>query len=345
MMQSLAIGSNERTIRWTVATGALGVPALLLLAAGHNPLTMSWILVARTLGAYHGFTEVLVHAIPLTLLGLSVVVAFRAGLFNIGGDGQLIFGAVLAVALASAFAPLGRAGLVFFLLAGCVGGALVGALVGWLRARFDANEIIVTIMLNYLAIQVLTWVNRGPLQEPGGIFPRSARIDPALELPVLMEASRVHSGLIVALLAVIVVAVLVNRTAFGFRVTVLGTNPDAAGYAGMRRTLLTAGAMAVSGALAGLAGAVEIAGIHRRLEDGFADGFGLSAIAAALMARLNPLLVPIAALFFGVFYAGSGALQREAAIPFPIVWIIQGAIVLAFLALAWVRAPRAKATA
>jgi simple sugar transport system permease protein len=304
---------------------------------------MTTILVSRTLGYYNGFTEVLVHAIPLTLLGLGVAVAFRAGLFNIGGDGQLIFGAVLAVALAGVLAPLGHAGLLLFLAVGFLGGAIVGGLVGWLRARFDANEIIVTIMLNYLAIQLLTWVNRGPLQDPLGIFPRSARIDPALELPTLLEASRVHAGLVVAVLAVAVVAIVLSRTAFGFRLTVLGINPDAAAYAGMRRTLLTAAAMAVSGGLAGLAGAVEIAGLHRRLEDGFADGFGLAAIAAALMARLNPLAVPIAALFFGVFYAGSGALQREAGVPFPIVWIIQGCVVLAFVALAWVQSPRAAA--
>lgn len=331
---------NERTLGIVVASAALAVPALLLAIAGHNPFTALSVLLVRTLGDLHGVSEVLVHAIPLTLLGLGVAVAFRAGLFNIGGDGQLIAGAVLAVALSGLVAPLGGVGLLLFLLIGFAGGAAAGALVGWLRARFDANEIIVTIMLNYTAFQLLTWVNRGPLQEPMRVFPRSARIDEALILPVLVETTRVHAGLVVASVATLLVAFVLAKTAFGFRLTVLGENPDAAAYAGMRRGALMIGAMALAGGLGGLAGAVEIAGIHGRLEDGFADGFGLAAIAAALMARLQPLLVPIAALFFGVFFAGSGALQRDLGIPFPIVWIIEGAVLLAFLALAWTRSRR-----
>lgn len=330
---------------WIVAAAVLCVPGVLLAIAGHDPFAAIGILVRRTLFDAHGFSEVLVHAIPLTLLGLGVAVAFRAGLFNIGGDGQLIAGAIVAVAMAKLFAPLGVLGVPLFLLAGFAGGAALGALVGWLRARFDANEIIVTIMLNYLAIQALTWANRGPLQEPMRVFPRSARIDEALVLPVLVETSRIHAGLIVAAIATIVIAIVLGRTAFGYRLTVLGANPGAAAYAGMRPAALMIAAMALAGGLGGLAGAVEIAGIHHRLEDGFADGFGLAAIAAALMARLNPWLVPVAAIFFGVFYAGSGALQRDAGVPFPIVWIIEGAVVLAFLAAAWVGTPRAKAAA
>lgn len=316
-----------------IAFGALFVPSVFILMAGKDPLTIWWVLIHYTLGTSSGFAEVVVHAIPLTLLGLGVAVAFRAGIFNIGGDGQLICGAVLAVAMAKILAPLGVAGAPLFLVMGFIGGGIAGAVVGWLRARFDANEIIVTIMFNYVAVQLLTWVNRGPLQEASRIFPRSYAIAQSLQLPIIVDDSRVHAGLLVALAAALAVYVLMSRTSFGFRLTVLGESPEAASYAGFNRTAALVSAMFLSGGLAGLAGAIEISAVHHRLEDGFAEGFGLAAIAVGLMARLNGLAVPLAAMLFGVFYLGAGALQRQAGVPFPIVWIIEGVVILAFLAL------------
>jgi len=309
------------------------LPALCILAAGKNPVAAYVALIGYTLGTINGFAEVVVHAIPLTLIGLGVVVAFRAGIFNIGGDGQLITGAIVAVMFSPWLgilpAPLSP---ILFLGVGFLGGAALGALVGWLRARFDANEIIVTIMLNYVALQFLGWVIRGPLQEPMHIFPRSFAIPAAIELPILFADTRVHAGLLIALAAAVVLYVAMRYTAFGFRLVAVGENREAAPFAGIadRRTIVLA--MLVSGGMAGLAGAVEIAGLHHKLQDDFAAGYGLAAIAVALMARLNPLGVPFTALLFGVFYVGTGALQREAGIPFPIVWIIEGVAILAFLA-------------
>lgn len=319
----------RRTRLVFVVLGALLVPSVFLLIAGKDVAT-SWLALARyTLGTWPGFSEVLVAATPLTLIGVGLANAFRAGAFNIGADGQLIAGAVLAVALAPFAGPFGIVG---FLLTGFVGGALLGALVGWLRARFGANEIIVTIMLNYVAIQVLAWVIRGPLQEPMRLFPRSAVIAESLHLPLIADETRLHAGLLVAVVAALLVHVVFARTAFGYRLAVVGANPEAARYAGMREGRLITLAMLVSGGLAGLAGAIEIAGIHHRLEDNFAEGYGLIGIAVALMARLQPLVVPLAAIFFGVFLVGAGALQRELAVPFPMVWIFAGTLVLAVLA-------------
>ena len=315
-----------------IVVAALVVPSIFILLAGKNPVSTWTLLLGYTLGTWNGFSDVLVNAIPLTLLGLGVAVAFRAGIFNIGGDGQLICGAVLAVALAPQLAGLGWLGLPLFLLAGAVGGGLAGGLVGWLRTRFAANEIIVTIMMNYVALQMLTWVIRGPLQEPMRIFPRSYSIDAALQLPVLDPGSRLHAGLFVALAAVIVLQLVLSRSAFGFRLAVLGENPGAAAYAGINAGGTIILGLLLSGALGGLAGAVEIAGVFGKLEDNFAAGFGLSAVAVALMARLNPWAVPLTAILFGVFYVGSGALQRQMGLPFPLVWIIQGVVILAFLA-------------
>ena len=324
--------SRARAVPVFAVLAVLLVPSGFILFAGKNPISTWATLLTYTLGTWNGFSDVLVHAIPLTLIGLGVAVAFRAGIFNIGGDGQLICGAVLAVALAPLLGELRWLSLPFFLIAGCVGGGAVGGLVGWLRARFGANEIIVTIMMNYVALQLLTWVIRGPLQDPMRIFPRSYAIGDALQLPVLVAGSRVHAGLLLAVLAAVVLQLVMSRSAFGFRLAVLGENPSAATYAGIdaRRTIIAA--MTLSGAFAGLAGAVEIAGIYQKLQDNFAGGFGLEAIAVALMARLQPLAIPFTALLFGVFYIGSGALQRQMSVPFPLVWIIEGVVILAFLA-------------
>ena len=314
---------------------AFAVPSGFIILAGKDPLLTWGTLLGYTFGTLPGFSEALVYAIPLTLLGVGIAIAFRAGVYNIGGDGQLIFGAVLAVACAPWAAACGPAGSAIFLLAGFLGGGAVGALVGWLRTRFDANEIIVTIMLNYVSFQVLAWVIRGPLQELTRVFPRSFHIAGSLVLPVIFDGTRIHAGLLIAAAAAIIVFLVLRHTAFGFRLRVLGENPAVAAYAGIDAARTTTIAMLLSGGLAGLAGAVEVAGVHQRIEDGFDDGLGLVAIAVALMARLNSLAVPFAAVLFGVFYAGSGVLQRQLAIPFPIVWIIEGVVVLAFLGLDW----------
>ena len=328
-----------------VVLAAVAVPSGFLWLAGKAPLATWGALLTYTLGTWIGFSDVLVHAIPLTLIGIGVAVAFRAGIFNVGGDGQLICGAVLAVALAPVLDGLGWAALLLFMLAGLAGGGVIGGIVGWLRARFGANEIIVTIMMNYVALQLLTWVIRGPLQDPMRIFPRSYALAPAMQLPIISAGTRLHAGLVLAALAAGLMQIAISRTAFGFRLAVLGENPGAAAYAGINVGRTTIAAMALSGAFAGLAGAVEIAGVHQRLQDNFAGGFGIEAIAVALMARLHPIAIPLTALLFGIFYVGSGALQRQMSVPFPLVWIIEGVVILAFLGLGAAAARRASRTA
>jgi len=319
------------------AVGALlaGAAALggLIALAGENPLLVLGGLIRYAFFTANGLADTTVRAIPFCLIGLGVALAFRAGVFNIGADGQLIAGAVAAVACAPLLAgwPV-PAGLLVMLLAGMAGGALWGAVAGVLKARFGANEIIATIMLNYIAVQLLGWLLRGPLQEPGGIFPRSARLAAELRLPVLIEGSRISAGLLVALVAVVVVWILVARSRWGFALTVTGANPEAARYGGVRPGIVVVSVMAASGALAGLAGIVEVSGLHGRLQEGFAPGFGLTAIAVALLARLNPLLIPVSAFGFAGLYVGSATVARTSAVPYPVVHLIEAAIILAFLA-------------
>jgi general nucleoside transport system permease protein len=302
-----------------------------IMLAGANPATVLSQMLERAVFTSTGLREALIRAIPFTLLGLGIAVAFRARIFNIGADGQLVAGAALAVACALVL-PANPLGLLLFLLSGLVGGAVWGGIAGGLKARFGSNEIIVTIMLNYVALQLLSWLIRGPMQEAMGILPRTDAIDAALRLPVLVSGTRIHAGLLVALAAVVTIAFLMSRTRFGFKLSVVGSNPDAAVYAGLKPAMVAFLALTLSGGLAGLAGAVEIAGLYGRLQEGFAPGFGITAIAVALVARLNPWLVPVSAFGFSLLYVGLGAVARGGLVPFPLVHIIEGAIVLMFLA-------------
>ena len=310
------------------------VPSVFVLIAGHNPWRVLTTLLFYALGP-QGWSEVLVHAIPLTLIGLGVAFALRAGLFNIGSDGQLIAGAILAVFLAPYFDGWGVAGLIAFLILGALGGAALGALVGYLRAWFGANEIIVTIMLNYVMVQMISYLIRGPMQEGLRIWPQSYLIPADCFLPVIAPGTRLHAGLFVALAMVAAFAVIQKRTVLGFESSVLGANPGAAAYAGFRVKILTVIVMAISGGLGGLAGSVEVAGLFQRLQDNMAEGFGLAGIAVALIARLEATAIPLAACLFGIFFAGTGALQRELALPFPLVYVIEAAVIFAVVAVQW----------
>lgn len=309
---------------------ALMVVAAILIA-GANPFNVMAGIAERALFTKAGLLEALLRSIPLTIMGLGIALAFRARVFNIGMDGQLIAGSVLAVALAPLL-PANPIGLVLFLAAGIAGGALWGGIAGLIKARFGGNEIIATIMLNYVAIQLLSWLVRGPMQETMKIIPRTDPIDKALRLPILFDGTRVHLGLVIAILAVVVVALLAGRSRFGFKLDVVGANEHAARYAGIDPRWIAGLVLALSGALAGLAGAVEISGLYGRLQEGFAPGFGIAAIAVALVARLNPLFVPLSAFLFSLLYVGLGALARNGVVPFPIINIIEGMIILVFLA-------------
>lgn len=314
-----------------VVAAGLIVAALFVVAAGKSPLAVFRVMLGYAVGSGNGLAEVMVRAVPLCLAGLGVAVAFRCNVFNIGADGQLVVGAILATAAAGVMPP-GLA-LIGLLVCGVVGGAAYGGIAGWLKARFGVSEIIVTIMQNYIAIQLLTWMVRGPMQERMGMFPRSDALPGAAVLDVLIPGTRVHWGIMIALAASTLVHILMRHSAFGFQVAVVGRNPLVARFAGIADRRIILMAMLVSGGLAGLAGAVEIAGLHHRLQDDFAPGFGLLAIAVALLARLEPLAVPFSAILFGILHVGSGAVQREVGLPFPVVWIFEAIVIFGCLGL------------
>jgi simple sugar transport system permease protein len=287
-------------------------------------------------------SDMLVRATPLILTGLAVALAFQAGVLNIGAEGQFLAGAACATAttlfLGSFF---GSGVIVVSLAAGCVAGGLWALVAAELRMKFRVLEVISTIMLNFIAIYLIAYLVRGPLQEPTHIYPQTAELPLYARLPVLIPGTRLHAGFAIAVVAGITVWWVLRHTAAGFRLRAAGTNPDAARMAGrinVERT--TRNVFVVSGLLAGLGGALEVHGVTFALYENLSPGYGYTAIAVALLAALNPLLVIATGIFFGALETIASALQRDMGIPSTLVSVIEAAVVLAVLAIQRFRAGR-----
>ena len=276
----------------------------------------------------------LVRAVPLILAGLAIAIAFRAGVWNIGAEGQLLAGAAGATVVGLEWGGhLGIVGLVPALVAGAAGGALLASIAAVLRTRFSVLEIISTIMLNFIALHVVGYLVRGPLQEPGGIYPQSATLLSAARLPVLVPGTRLHWGFAIAVVAAAVIWFVLRRTAVGFRIRAAGANPAAARSAGsidVGRT--TFRVFIASGALAGLAGAVEVYGVTFALYESLSPGYGYTAIAVALLARLDPIGILVTGTLLGALQAGGAAMQRDAGVPSVLVSIVEAVLILAMVA-------------
>ena len=314
----------------------LGIP-LVLRALGFDISPAVTALFSGSLGSTYALTSgTLVRATPLILTGLSVAIAFRAGVFNIGAEGQLLAGASAATAVASLpILAQSSSSAWIGLAAGASAGAAWAGIAAILRARFHVLEVISTILLNFVALYMVGFLVRGPLQEPLHIYPQSATLSLAARLPRILPSSRLHAGFLIAVAAAIVAWWLFRYSAAGFRLRVVGANPDAARIAGeidVART--TTRAFIVSGALAGLAGAIEVTGVTFALYENLSPGYGYTGIAVALLARLDPLGVVASGLLFGALEAGASGMQRDAGVPSVVVSMIE-AIVLLGLIVAW----------
>jgi simple sugar transport system permease protein len=317
----------------------LGVAALvlvlLLLATGHDPGRALQALGRGAAGSWYAFTSAtLVRAVPLALTGLAVALAFRAGLLNIGAEGQLLTGAAATTAVLGVTGPaLGGLALPLALLAGCVAGAAWAGIAALLRQRFGVLEVISTIMLNFVALHLVGWLVRGPLQEPSRIYPQSGALPKALQLPVVLAGTRLHIGVAFAIGLAVVLRWWLRQTAGGFRLRAVGLNAQAAATIGrVSVTRVAVLAFLASGALAGLAGAVELTGITFALYENLSPGYGYTAIAVALLARLHPLGVLGTALLFGALQAGANAMQRDAGVPIALVQVVEALFILLIIA-------------
>jgi general nucleoside transport system permease protein len=295
---------------------------------------------ALFLGAFGGWSqlsETLVEATPLICAGLAVTLAFRTGLFNIGAQGQLIWGALLAgwVGFGLHLPPVLH--VVVALVAGIIGGALWGGVVGLLKARTGAHEVITTIMLNYVALATLTWLlTTSFLQRPGSTEPISPVVDDNAQF-LRLGGTRLNIGLLLALLAVVFVWWLLSRSTLGFELRAVGANPDAARTAGMSVGRAYFLSMLIAGGLAGLAGTQQVLGTNLPLTDGIAATIGFDAITVALLGRGTPFGTLFAALLFGALNAGDSQMQAATDTPLALVTVLQATIVLFVAAPALVR--------
>lgn len=290
----------------------------------------------------------LVRATPLLFVGLAVALAFRAGVLNIGAEGQLILGAIAASSVALALPTSPRPLVILLmLLAGGLAGGLWAGIAAALRHTFGVLEVISTIMLNFVAAALISWTVRGPLQEPTRVYPMSESFADAARWPFLVPGQRLHLGFALGLAAAAVLWFVLTRTALGFRIRAVGAGPRAAESAGrLSAARVTAQAFVASGVLAGLAGASEVGGVTWALYEGISPGYGYTAIAVALLARLDPRWVVVTAIGFGALEAGGASMQRSAGVPAVAVQIITATLLLTVLAVTrWQARRRAEAGA
>ena len=290
-------------------------------------------------------SDILVRATPLVLTGLAVAIAFRAGVWNIGADGQFLAGATLA-AWAGVAMGTTQLSLPVALIGGAAAGALWAGIAAVLRSRFGVLEVISTIMLNFVAAFGVSYLVRGPLQEPTHVYPQTDSIGEMAHLPVLVDGTRVHAGVLIAVVLSIAAWWVMRHTAAGFRLRVTGANLFAARSAGLVNVeRVTTRAFLTSGALAGLAGAVEVCGVTYALYENISPGYGYTAIAVALLAALDPLGTLAAGLLFGALEVAASSLQRDAGIPSTTASVVEASVILIVIAIAQWRARRVERAA
>lgn len=314
--------------------GALLVGALLLWMLGKSPVEAYGVLVRGALGNVSGIAQTLTKATPLLLVGLGICIAFRGGVINIGGEGQIIVGALAATATSLALPGWPWWGLLpLTLLSGVAAGALWGGVPGVLKARLNVNEILTTVMMNQIALQLMYFLLRGPMLDPeqikaGTNIPQSAAMPTEVWLTRLIPRTQLHSGLIIAVVLAVLVYLLLWRTTIGYRIRAVGLNAAASAYAGIPVRRYMALSMILSGAFAGLAGAVEVTGVHHRALEGLSGGYGFSGIVAALFGKLHPLGAIPAAFLFGSLLVGADRMQRTIQVPSAMIVALQGLVVL-----------------
>ncbi|OQM74028.1 hypothetical protein BFN67_06195 [Pseudaminobacter manganicus] len=313
--------------------GALILCSLLFVAAGASPLHAFSALLKGSFGSLRATGETLVKATPLIFTGLAACVAFRARIWNIGAEGQVFAGAMCAFWIQHNLAGFPAAvQLPVIVIASIVGGALYAGIAAVLKTRFSVDEVISTVMLNYIIVYVLSLLLlNGPWSEAGGFFEQTARIDKSAWLPVLLSGTRLHAGFLLALAAAVLVQILLSRTPLGYEIKAAGSNLRALEVQGtnVRRVILVV--LLVSGALAGLAGITEVYGVHHRLKAGAIMGYGYTGIIVAILGQLHPAGIVVAAILFGALVNGGTLMQIETGVPSALIYAIEAILLLFFL--------------
>lgn len=317
---------------------ALGVGTIMLLLLRVDPIEAYGALWEGAFGNRNALAETLVKATPLLLVGLGICIAFRGNVINIGGEGQMVVGAILATLIGLGLVDWpGWVVITLAMAGGFIGGAIWGGIPGVLKAYFNVNEILSTIMMNAIAVQAMNFLLRGPMIDPAQLelaskIPQTARLVDAYRLPRLVP-TRLHLGAGIAVILAILVYILLWRTTLGYRIRAVGQNPHASRYAGINVKRHIVIALLLSGAFAGLAGATQVFGVnYRMITDGSATGFtgsaGFNGIVAALFGQLHPLGTIPASILFGAMLVGANKMQRVVQVPSALITTLNGLVVI-----------------
>ncbi|MCL4829745.1 MAG: ABC transporter permease [Caldilinea sp.] len=313
---------------------AFAIGGVLLALLGANPFEAYWVLLSGAFGSVSGLASTLTKMTPLLLVALGICISFRGGVINIGGEGQIIVGALAATAFALWLRDWpGWLLLPLTLVIGALAGAVWGGIAGVLKARLNVNEILSTVMLNAIALQLMNFLLRGPMLDPAQIaagtnIAQSEALPRSVWLTRLAPPTLLHSGVILALTLAVLVYLLLWRTTIGFRIRTVGLNPAAARYAGMPVPFYVAFSLILAGGFAGLAGAVEVTGVSHRMLEGLSGGYGFSGIVAALFGKLHPLGAVPASFLFGGLLVGANKMQLTVQVPSALITVINGLVVM-----------------
>ena len=340
-MQLVLERRAERSTLIAVASPLLAI-ALTLVAMsvivalmGKNPLTALYVYFLAPLTDSYSLQEIAVKASPLVMIGVGLSLCYLANVWNIGAEGQFLVGAVTGswLAVITNGTDAGPWVLPAMLVMGALGGALYALIPALCKVRFGASEILTSLMLVYVADLLMDYLVRGPWRDPKGMnFPTTAEFDPVATVPLLIDGSRLHAGALVALIVVALATVMLGRTVKGFEIRVVGAAPKAARFAGFNSNQLVLFTFAVSGALAGLAGIIEVAGPIGHLQPGISPGYGFTAIIVAFLGRLNPVGILVAGLFLALTFIGGEGAQISMKVPLDVTKVFQGILLFFVLA-------------
>ena len=323
--------------RWlapVVAVGLTILTGLIIFALlGKDPILGFQVFFVYPLRSLYGLSELLLKATPLALIGMGLAVGFRAGIWNIGAEGQFLSGAVFATGVALYLPSITGLSLVVMVFAGILGGMAWALIPAWLRARFHTNEILVSLMLVYVAQLFVSWLVFGPWRDPRGFnFPQTELFDAAWLLPTLLSGSRLNLAFVLTLIVLVIGHILLAKSYYGFSIRVAGESPSAARYAGLSERRNIYAGLLIGGACAGLAGMAEVAGPMGQLTDKASVGYGFAAIIVAFVGRLQPLGIGLAALVMALFFLGGEQAQQYLNLPGSISRVFQGLLLFYLLA-------------
>jgi ABC-type uncharacterized transport system permease subunit len=312
---------------------SVAVGAIILSLSGFNPTLAYQSIFQGAFGSRIAISQTLLKTTPLLIIGIGVAIAFKGSAFNIGAEGQFYAGALGATLCEMVFHETALPSpimIILCLLSAFVFGGLWGAIPGYLKAYRQASEVVTSVMLTSVAILFIRFLVQqgGPIAEPRGFYPETQEIAEIAKLPYIWDRTRLHFGFIIALLVVVLAFVFIERTTWGYKIKATGQNAMAAEYAGINVNIVTICTMALSGAIAGLAGGIEVLGTSWKLYVGLSPGYGYSAIAVALLGRLNPFGIIFSALLFGMLNTGSNQMARSIGIPSTLAAVLQAVVLL-----------------